>query len=48
VVKAAVSGKIWNDENTYPLSAFGAWYRHEIQRPKQIRLVKDEDPPCHE
>jgi hypothetical protein len=45
VVKAAVPGKIWNDENTYPLSAFGAWYRQELQRPTQIRLVKDEDPP---
>jgi hypothetical protein len=42
-----VPGKLWNNENTYPLSAFGAWYRQELQRPKQIRLVKDQESPCH-
>jgi hypothetical protein len=41
VIKTAVPGKLWKDENTYPLSAIGAWYRQELHRPRQITLLKE-------
>jgi hypothetical protein len=44
--KVPVYGKAWSEENAYPLSAFGAFGRHETQRLKTVRLVKlpDETP----
>ncbi len=45
VRKDPVPGKLWDDENTYPLDAFGAWWRQEQQRARQIHLVpRDEEP----
>jgi anti-repressor protein len=39
IEKAAVPGKLWPEENTYPLVAFGAWWRSELKRPTQVHLV---------
>jgi hypothetical protein len=43
VRKAPVVGKVWDNENAYPLQAFAAFTRYEQKRPKQITLVKE--PP---
>lgn len=39
IQKEPVPGKLWADENSYPLDAFGAWWRHEQQKARQIHLV---------
>jgi hypothetical protein len=39
IEKAVVPGKLWPEENTYPLVAFGAWWRSELKRPTQVHLV---------
>jgi hypothetical protein len=41
IEKAAVPGKMWPEENTYPLVAFGAWLRHQHRRQRQqpLRMV---------
>jgi phage anti-repressor protein len=43
VRKAPVTGKPWDEENSYPLEAFGALMRAETTKPRQITLVKEEE-----
>lgn len=42
IQKQPVPGKLWPDENSYPLAAFGAWRQAYQQRWHQIPLVEED------